>query len=83
MGEGLRHELAPAGVDVLVSSPGPAHTGFAARSGMTMTRAMQPRDVAVATLAALGRRTTVTLGGLSEVLRWSLATSLAARSRPA
>ncbi len=74
LGEGLRRELAPAGVDVLVSSPGPVHTGFAARAGMTMTRAMRPRDVAVATLAALGRRTTVTPGGLSKVLRWSLAT---------
>ncbi len=73
LGEGLRSELAPA-VDVLVSSPGPVHTGFAARAGMTMARALQPRDVAVATLAALGRRTTVTPGGLSKVLRWSLAT---------
>jgi hypothetical protein len=74
LGEGLRHELAPAGVDVLVSSPGPVHTGFAARAGMTMTRALRPRDVAVATLAALGRRTTVTPGALSKLLRWSLAT---------
>lgn len=73
LGEGLRSELAPA-VDVLVSAPGPVHTGFAARAGMTMARALQPRDVAVATLAALGRRTTVTPGGLSKVLRWSLAT---------
>ncbi len=32
------------------------------------------RDVAVATLAALGRRTTVTPGALSTLLRWSLAT---------
>ncbi len=74
LGEGLRRELAPAGVDVLVSSPGPVHTGFAARAGMTMARALQPGDVAVATLAALGRRTTVTPGGLSKLLRWSLAT---------
>jgi hypothetical protein len=82
LGEGLRPELARAGVDVLVSSPGPVHTGFAARAGMTMARAVQPRDVAVATLAALGRRTTVTPGGLSKVLRWSLATlPRAARTR--
>ncbi len=39
-----------------------------------MTRALRPRDVAVATLAALRRRTTVTPGALSKLLRWSLAT---------
>ncbi|WP_409329495.1 SDR family NAD(P)-dependent oxidoreductase [Trujillonella humicola] len=74
LGEGLHHELAPAGVDVLVSSPGPVHTGFAARAGLTTTRAAEPGTVAAATLAALGRRTTVTPGGLSKLLRWSLAT---------
>jgi hypothetical protein len=43
LGEGLRSELAPA-VDVLVSSPGPVHTGFAARAGMTMAQgAAAPR----------------------------------------
>ena len=74
LGEGLHLELGPSGVDVLVSSPGPVHSGFATTAGMTMPRAMQPRDVAVPTLAALGRRTTVTPGGLSTLLRWSLAT---------
>jgi short-subunit dehydrogenase len=74
LGEGLHLELGSSGVDVLVSSPGPVHTGFAATAGMTMARAMRPEDVAVATLTALGRRTTVTPGGLSKLLRWSLAT---------
>lgn len=73
LGEALNLELAPAGVDVLVSSPGPVRTGFAARAGMTMARALSPEDVARATLAALGRRTTVTPGALSKLLRWSLA----------
>ena len=72
--EGLHLELRSSGVDVLVSSPGPVHTGFAATAGMTMARAMRPQDVAVATLAALGRRTTVTPGGLSTLWTWSLAT---------
>ena len=34
--EGLRVELAPLGVDVIASAPGPISTGFAARANMHM-----------------------------------------------
>jgi short-subunit dehydrogenase len=73
LAEGLRVELRPAGVDVLACAPGPVHSGFAERADMRMSRAITPSDVAVPTLIALGRRTTVVPGGFSKVLTWSLA----------
>lgn len=73
LAEGLRRELKPAGVDVLASAPGPVYSGFAARAGMRMSKAVSPSDVAIPTLNALGRRTTVVPGGLSKLLTWSLA----------
>jgi uncharacterized protein len=72
LAEGLRVELAPHGVDVLASAPGPVHTGFAARSRLKMGAALQPEAVARETLAALGRRTTVHPGLLTKVLTGSL-----------
>lgn len=72
--EGLHAELAPRGVDVVSSAPGPAHTGFAARAGMRMGKAMTPDAVAGPTLAALGRRCTVRPGFLTKFLSYSLAT---------
>lgn len=72
LAEGLRLELAPRGVDVLASAPGPVHSGFAARASMTMGFAQSPREVAAATLAALGRRGTVRPGWLAKALEWSL-----------
>src|SRR6478672_3334318 len=36
LAEALHVELAPQGVDVLASAPGPVHSGFAARAGMHM-----------------------------------------------
>lgn len=71
--EGLRRELAPRGVDVIASAPGPIHSGFAARAHMTMAFAQTPTAVAAATLRALGRRTTVRPGWLSKLLEVSLA----------
>ena len=71
--EALHVELAPLGVDVVSSAPGPVHTGFADRAGMRMGTALRPADVAVATLDALGRRMTVTPGLLTRVLSASLA----------
>lgn len=66
-------ELAPFGVDVVASAPGPIHSGFAARAGMIMGRALAPSAVALATLAALGKkRMTVRPGWLSKVLELSL-----------
>ena len=73
LAEGLRVELRPAGVDVIACAPGPVHSGFAERAGMRMSRAVSPDDVALPTLHALGRRTTVVPGGLSKILSWSLA----------
>jgi uncharacterized protein len=73
LAEGLHAELRPRGVDVLASAPGPVHSGFADRAGMSMGRALAPADVAAATLAALGRRSVVAPGALSKVLTSSLA----------
>ena len=74
LAEGLRMELTPCGVDVIASAPGPVHSGFAARADMQMGLALEPEDVAQATLNALGRRTTVRPGWLTKLLSASLAT---------
>lgn len=73
LAEGLRHELAPVGVDVVASAPGPIHSGFAARANLHMSMALQPDVVAHGTLAALGHRTTARPGWLSKFLERSLA----------
>ena len=70
--EALRLELKPFGVDVVASAPGPIRSGFAARASMTMGLAQTPREVAGATLAALGRTGTVRPGWLSKLLEFSL-----------
>jgi short-subunit dehydrogenase len=75
LGEALHVELAPCGVDVLVSAPGPVHSGFAARARIQMGAAETPTTVARATLGALGRKMTVTPGALSKFLTWSLMTA--------
>jgi short-subunit dehydrogenase len=72
LAEALYVELAPRGVDVLASAPGPTASGFADRAGMKMGRAMDPAAVARSTLAALGRRSTVLPGLLSKLLTYSL-----------
>ena len=72
LAEGLHGELAPLGVDVVASAPGPTHSGFAARAGMRLGMALTPRDVAQATLDALGSRTTVRPGWLSKFLAGAL-----------
>jgi uncharacterized protein len=73
LAEALHLELAPAGVDVLVSAPGPVATGFARRANLMMGKALRSSDVARATLEALGRGTTVRPGWLSKLLGYSLA----------
>lgn len=73
LAEGLAIELAPLGVDVLASAPGPVHSGFASRASMTMSMALGPAQVAQRTLDALGRRGTVRPGWLSWLLEASLA----------
>lgn len=73
LAEGLRLELAPHGVDVLASAPGPVRSGFAARASMQMSLVQTPKEVARGTLAALGRWGTVRPGFLARFLELSLA----------
>ncbi len=73
--EGLHREMAPKGVDVLASAPGPVLSGFGERARMQMGLAEKPDRVARVTLAALGRRMTVTPGLISKFLTWSLMTA--------
>jgi short-subunit dehydrogenase len=70
--EGLALELAPFGVDVLSSAPGPIRSGFGARADMKMSMALGPEAVATQSLAALPRGGTVRPGWLSKFLEWSL-----------
>lgn len=72
LAEALHVELAPFGVDVVASAPGPIHSGFAARANMQMGKALTPADVAQASLDALGKRMTVRPGWLSKLLEASL-----------
>ena len=51
--EALHVELAPLGVDVLASAPGPVNSGFAARGDVSMSVALEPVIVAQATLDAV------------------------------
>ena len=73
LAEGLRVELAPRGVDVVSSAPGPVQTGFADRADMRMGQTIRPEDVVGPTLRALGRRSTAYPGLLTKVLSGSLA----------
>lgn len=73
LAEALHVELAPLGIDVLSSAPGPVHTGFADRADMRMGAALRPEDVVRPTLNALGRKQTVRPGLLTKVLAGSLA----------
>lgn len=72
LAEGLHGELKPKGVDVLSVAPGPVHTGFAARAGMTMKSAATPDEVADAAWSALGRRVTVVPGFQAKFMTASL-----------
>lgn len=72
LAEALHVELAPLGVDVVASAPGPVHSGFAARADMRLGMGLTPRDVAQATLDALGRRAMVRPGWLSKALEGML-----------
>lgn len=72
LAEGLHVELAPRGVNVLASAPGPTASGFAKRAGMHMAVTLDADAVARTTLNALGRRQTVLPGWLSKLLRGAL-----------
>jgi short-subunit dehydrogenase len=75
LAEGLHIELAHHGVDVLAVAPGPVHTGFAARAGLSMSSATTPEVVADAVMAALGRRVTARPGARAKLLTAALATA--------
>jgi len=75
LAEALHVELAPKGVAVLSSAPGPVNSGFGARADMKMGAAEKPETVARATMNALGKKMTVTPGALSKLLTWSLMTA--------
>jgi len=74
LAEGLHRELGPGGVDVLAVAPGPVHTGFAARAGLTMSSATSPEVVADAVVRGLGRGVTVVPGLRAKLLTSALAT---------
>ena len=71
LGEGLKHELKPRGVDVLCVAPGPVATGFGKRANMKMKGA-NPASIAAEIINALGRKTTVKPGLMSKLLLFSL-----------
>lgn len=73
LGEGLRHELAPHGVDLVISAPGPVDSGFSTRAHIQMGTTMNADLVARSSLNALGRRVVVRPGAFSKLLGWSLA----------
>ena len=72
LAEGLKVELAPAGVDVLAEAPGPTRSGFADRAGMRMGAASDAAGVAQPILDSLVRRTTMLPGLLAKLLTYSL-----------
>ncbi len=72
LAEALHLELAPRGVDVIASAPGPTNSGFGDRAGMNMGKVLSPEEVAQATLKALGKQSTVLPGFLSKLLTYSL-----------
>ncbi len=72
LAEALHVELAPLGVAVVASAPGPVYSGFATRARMRLGMGLRPGDVAGATLDALGRRGTVRPGALSKTLEGAL-----------
>ncbi|HSP18889.1 MAG TPA: SDR family NAD(P)-dependent oxidoreductase [Myxococcaceae bacterium] len=76
LAEALHVELAPAGVDVVACAPGPVKSGFEGRAGMQMGIGLPASAVGRATLAALGKRTTVRPGWLSKALELALASLL-------
>ncbi|AFY72504.1 short-chain dehydrogenase of unknown substrate specificity [Synechococcus sp. PCC 7502] len=72
LAEALYVELAPTGVDVIASAPGPTNSGFADRARMQMGKVLHPKEVAQGTLNALGRKSFVLPGLLTKLLTYSL-----------
>ncbi|MEM9143906.1 MAG: SDR family NAD(P)-dependent oxidoreductase, partial [Bacteroidota bacterium] len=74
LAEGLYHELRPHGVDVLAAAPGPVNSGFARVAHMEMGNALEPSDVSLPILKALGQKNTVFPGKLTKTLMFGLRT---------
>lgn len=74
LAEALAVELKTHGVDVLAAAPGPVRSSFGKRANMRMGMALNPSDIGVPILKALGRKTTVLPGFLTKVLVYSLRT---------
>ena len=72
--EALAVELKPSGVAILAAAPGPVESGFGQRANMQMGKALQPRQLAVPILKALGKQDNVIPGLLSKILIYSLRT---------
>lgn len=72
LAEGIAEELKPFGVDVLAAAPGPVESGFSRRANMKPSLSLQPSQVGVPILKALGRKTTVFPGYLTKILVYSL-----------
>jgi short-subunit dehydrogenase len=72
LGEALAIELEPYCVDVLAAAPGPVRSGFADRANMKMSMSLNPNEVGVPILKALGRKHTVLPGILTKFLVYSL-----------
>jgi short-subunit dehydrogenase len=72
--EALSVELKPFGVTVLAAAPGPVESGFGKRANMQMGKGLQPDQLGVPILNALGKQNNVIPGLLSKVLIYSLRT---------
>jgi len=74
-GEGLRAELQPLGIEVLIAAPGPVESGFAARADMQVDNAASAETVASGIIGALGKNSTVRPGFQSKLLGYGLSTA--------
>ncbi|MEM7572906.1 MAG: SDR family NAD(P)-dependent oxidoreductase [Bacteroidota bacterium] len=72
LGEALAVELRPQGIDVLCAAPGPVESEFAERANMRLGKAMQPQQVSVSILKAIGRKGTVLPGFMTKFLVFNL-----------
>lgn len=81
LGESLWHELRPHGVDVIVSCAGAIRTpGYATTAGRDAPGTLDAKDVAEATLKALGHGPVVVPGMINRVARFVLGRVLPRRA---
>ena len=70
--EALALELQHEGIDVLAAAPGPVASGFSDRANMKMNMTLQPEDVGVPIIQAIGRKRTILPGFLTKFLVYNL-----------